>query len=552
MSHAAADTGRLAGARHASLLYAVLWLALLHALLTLPARVDDLSWTQLLRLPVELPALVAVLCLARGRLVRPVQYAAAIFLWFGIVGRLASGLTLFSLGREFDPVLDAYLLRPAFDLVSGTYGTAAAILLACAVIGAAAGLLAILLHAVKIVGDAARSMRGPVLVTSALALVAATAGLVMGTPLATGSASAELYGQAVRARTSLGDLARFEAERADAAREASGTAPFAALEGRDVLVLFVESYGATALTSPAYRPHTERALAQIEDALRLHGLEARSAFLQSTTAGGRSWLAHSSFLAGLRIDNPLRYRAFAEDSRPTLVSDFRVRGWTTLAVMPAITRRWDEAAVYGFDRVYAADDLGYRGKPFDWVTMPDQFTLAAYQRIRAKLPGPAMAEISLLSSHFPWAPLPQLVAWDEIGDGSVFDRQVEDGEEPDAVWRDPDRVRAAYIASIEYALTTIASWLDRFGDSRPVAIIVGDHPPIPWVAGGGSGREVPVHIVGPSEAIARLNGWRWTTGMTPGETAPVWPMEAFRGKFLAAFASPRVPEDDRHATDRPR
>ena len=48
--------------------------------------------------------------------------------------------------------------------------------------------------------------------------------------------------------------------------------------------------------------------------------------------------------------------------------------------MPAITLAWPEAGCFGYDRVLAADDLGYRGRPFSWVTMPDQFTLAALER----------------------------------------------------------------------------------------------------------------------------------------------------------------------------
>ena len=40
-------------------------------------------------------------------------------------------------------------------------------------------------------------------------------------------------------------------------------------------------------------------------------------------------------------------------------------------------------------------------------TMPDQYTLSAFQRYEPA-PGhaPVMAEIPLVSSHAPWAPLP--------------------------------------------------------------------------------------------------------------------------------------------------
>ena len=55
--------------------------------------------------------------------------------------------------------------------------------------------------------------------------------------------------------------------------------------------------------------------------------------------------------------------------------------------------------------------------------MPDQYTLAAFHRLELARTGarPVMAEIDLVSSHTPWTPLPHLVDWGDVGDGSVFD-----------------------------------------------------------------------------------------------------------------------------------
>ena len=174
--------------------------------------------------------------------------------------------------------------------------------------------------------------------------------------------------------------------------------------------------------------------------------------------------------------------------------------------------------------------------------MPDQFTLAAFERLKDSSPERAavMAQITLLSSHFPWAPLPRQVDWDAVGDGTVFDAQVAAGESPDALWRDPARVRQNYLASIEYVLGTISSYVERFGGERLVAILVGDHPPIPWVAGGDAGHAVPVHLIaGDPSIIARLDNWRWTKGMKPSEDAPNWPMESFRGRLVTTFSGSR-------------
>ncbi|MDM4777809.1 hypothetical protein [Micromonospora sp. b486] len=71
--------------------------------------------------------------------------------------------------------------------------------------------------------------------------------------------------------------------------------------------------------------------------------------------------------------------------------------------------------------MYGARELGYRGPLFSFSSPPDQYTLAAFQRIE-RTPGhpPVMAEIPLLSSHVPWTPIPPLVDWDDVGDGSVY------------------------------------------------------------------------------------------------------------------------------------
>jgi hypothetical protein len=37
--------------------------------------------------------------------------------------------------------------------------------------------------------------------------------------------------------------------------------------------------------------------------------------------------------------------------------------------------------------------------------------------------------------------------------------------------------------------------------------------------------------------MRRIAGWGWVDGMRPAPTAPVWPMSAFRNRFLSAFGS---------------
>ena len=532
----------------------VLSFLLLHVLLAMPDRIQDLTWNSLFRIPAELPAILLVLALARGLLGSWLRVGIVVLLAAVLVAKLADAATYSAFGRPFDLVLDLHLLRSAWDLLAGTYGAPGALLALAAILIGLAVIGAVLAWAIRNLARGTRHLGGGGKLALVALLAVSLGGIALGWSGATANASANLAGQFARAHESLGDLQRFRSEAAvDPLHEIPSASLLSALRGRDVLVVFFESDGASVLTDPVYRTRTEQALARFDEVIARKGMSARSAFLRSTTMGGQSWFAHSSLLAGLRIDNQRRYETLVRGEHGSLVSDFHRAGWTTLAVMPAITRDWPEGAFYGFDRIYAANDLGYRGKPFDWITMPDQFTLAAFERLKDSSPdrAPVMAQITLLSSHFPWAPLPRQVDWAAVGDGTVFDAQVAAGDKPDVVWRDSERVRRNYLASIEYVLGTLSSYVEHFGGDRLVMIILGDHPPIPWVAGDSAGRSVPIYMIaGDPSVIARLDGWRWTNGMKPSEDAPKWPMESFRGRLVTTFSKPVGEVDD--ASHQPR
>lgn len=62
--------------------------------------------------------------------------------------------------------------------------------------------------------------------------------------------------------------------------------------------------------------------------------------------------------------------------RETLVTLFARHGFRTVAAMPGLKKRWPEGAFYGFDRIYDAQQLNYRGTWFGWFGIPDEYTLA--------------------------------------------------------------------------------------------------------------------------------------------------------------------------------
>jgi hypothetical protein len=183
--------------------------------------------------------------------------------------------------------------------------------------------------------------------------------------------------------------------------------------------------------------------------------------------------------------------------------------------------------------------MGYRGPSFGYARIPDQYTWKHFADTElARDDQPVMAEIDLVSSHTPWAPLPKLVPWSEIGDGSVFDPQPEQGPSATEVWRDPDRVRQAYGQSVEYSLGAMFDFLHQTDDPNLVIVVLGDHQPATIVSGQGAGHDVPISIIATDPAVlAAIDGWRWQDGMLPSPDAPVWPMSDFRDRFLGTFSA---------------
>jgi hypothetical protein len=159
-----------------------------------------------------------------------------------------------------------------------------------------------------------------------------------------------------------------------------------------------------------------------------------------------------------------------------------------------------------------------------------------------------MAEITLVSSHAPWEPIPRLVDWKDIGNGSIFEGMADANDPPQAILTRPVlRVHADYRAAIEYSLSSLISYIQTYGDKNLVVIFLGDHQPSPIVTGYGVSHDVPISIVTQDRSVLnRISSWGWRDGLKPGPQAPVWRMDAFRDRFLTAFGPQREPVSDRH------
>ena len=71
-----------------------------------------------------------------------------------------------------------------------------------------------------------------------------------------------------------------------------------------------------------------------------------------------------------------------------------------------------------------------------------------------------------------------------------------------------------------------------------MVVVLGDHQPSTIVSGQEPSHDVPVTVIARDPAVlGQLAGWGWEAGLRPSPRAPVWPMTAFRDRFLSAFGS---------------
>lgn len=516
-------------------------LLLVWAALVAPNHPEDVNLAAFARLPLELTVAVAIATLVPGRPRRVLVVLAGVILSLLVLVKVLDIGFYTAFDRPFRPLDDTAYLGRGIETLAEAVGTTTATLL---VVAATLLILAILsvpvLALLRVTRAAAGHRTWALRVAAALGVVWVALRLV-GAPVASSDSAALAVDEVQGVRNALGSRAAFTRQIAhDRFSGIPGDRLLTGLRGKDVLLVFVESYGRSAVEGSSFSPRIRSILARGTAELSSAGFASRSAFVTSPTFGGLSWLAHSTLQSGVTVNGEWRYRQVVKRGRVTLTRAFRRAGWRAVSAMPGNRRAWPEgSSFYDYDRVYDRRNLGYRGPAFGLPPVPDQYTLLALQRreLAKRRRPPVFAEVDLISSHAPWTRIPQLIPWDEVGDGSIFDRLPAEESTQAALFGDAGRARAAYGHSIEYSLRTILSFLRRYGDDDLVMVVLGDHQPATLVTGHDDpSHDVPISVIAHDpKVMRRIAKWSWEDGMLPGPRAPVWPMAAFRDRFLTAF-----------------
>ena len=238
-------------------------------------------------------------------------------------------------------------------------------------------------------------------------------------PLASTSAASYVVDEVRTVQADIRDQGVFAKQiRQDAFRNTPGSRLLTGLRGKDVLLVFAESYGRVSVQGSSFSPAIDALLQTGTNRLKSAGFSARSAFTTSPGFGGISWLAHSTLQSGVWASGQRRYDQLVATDRFTLSDAFDRAGWRTINFAPADDRDWPEgSSFYHYDKLYDRRDMGYRGPGFNYAPMPDQYMFAALQRLELakRHRRPLFAEVDTVSSHMPWDRIPRMIPWSELG-----------------------------------------------------------------------------------------------------------------------------------------
>jgi phosphatidylglycerophosphate synthase len=538
----AVDPGRLR--RSIAATVTVLAVLIVWAALVAPNQPQDLTPTAFLRVPIEglvLIALAVVLpAIPRRILAGVLGPALALLVMLKIFD-----IAFFSLfARPFDLVGDAGDAGIGIETLRAALGHTEANLIVYGGVALAVTLLVVITMAVfRLTRAAADNPRSSLLGVAGLGavwLVCSVSGaqLLSHSPIASTSTASYVVRELRAVEADIHDEAVFAKQiKYDPYRNTPGSRLLTALRGKDVLLVFVESYGQVSVQGSSFSPAIDALLNHGTNQLRSAGFSARSAFVNAPGFGGISWLAHSTLQSGVWANSQRRYDQLVASSRFTLSDAFNRAGWRTINFAPADDRSWPEgSSFYHYDKLYDRRAMGYRGPTFDYAPMPDQYMFAALQRLElAKRHRPLFAEVDTVSSHMPWDRIPQMIPWNDLGDGSIFNRTPMDTE-PSSFWWHHDQVKAAYARSLEYSLNVLISFVQHYGKKNLVLVVVGDEQPLAIVSGQGASHDVPISIIAHDPSVLkRIGGWDWQSGLLPSPHAPALRMSAFRDRFLSAY-----------------
>ncbi len=296
----------------------------------------------------------------------------------------------------------------------------------------------------------------------------------------------------------------------------------------NIYFLLVESYGSVLYKRPDYRLAYTSLLMQLEDQLTTAGWHSTTALSNSPMWGGGSWMAYSTVLLGLRIDNQPQYLSlfnkYQVDTYPGLGRTLKAQGydyiWLSSIRNQLAEGDWaKQLRFHGADEARIFADFDYHGPSYGWGDAPpDQYVLSyAREQFVETSDQPKLIFMITQNSHYPWLPQPELADdWRTLNDTGMNDAGMNEVEiaalDVDTKALDHATTRQNYLRAIDYQLRMLTQFILSTADENSIYVLIGDHQP-PRVSRKEDGWGTPVHVI--SKDAALIDGFA-AYGFIPG------------------------------------
>ncbi|MEM9549075.1 MAG: sulfatase-like hydrolase/transferase, partial [Bacteroidota bacterium] len=306
--------------------------------------------------------------------------------------------------------------------------------------------------------------------------------------------------------------------------------------------LYVESYGSYFYKNNSGKEVSFEMLRDFEKDLTENGYKCVSAFSESTTIGGQSWLTYSSMLFGYRIDNNTLFENHLNDENfrksKGLLQLLKSVGYHNYNLNPinpiaGLHVPYEEMrAMYAIDTWFLADDIDYVGDQYGFgQCAPDQYSLnKAMEMIQRDRQSPYTLFYLTKNSHSPFISPPFVANWKDLNKSGEKQLHVHKGFLKNPRFED-------YQNAIKYEFDTISQFIEDYGKQEDIFIVVGDHQPPILANKEQHGLTTPVHIISRNDKfLLEFHKYGFTKSLIEAKD-PTIKHEAFYSIFLNAFAN---------------
>ena len=317
------------------------------------------------------------------------------------------------------------------------------------------------------------------------------------------------------------------------------TPALAALNNRDVHMIFLETYGAVLYDQKDSSAAVAQTRTQLEKSILASGRNVVSAFYVSPTIGGASDLAHLSVLSGIDLKDSRKHDVLLTTERPTLLDVFEREGYETFGLYHSVGWEWVERAFYSFDQYIDGPALNYEGPAFGFWKIPDQFAAARVEQLypRDESAKPRFTFFPTISSHFPFHQVPPYQSdWKKLLGPQPFDAAAAARAQAEPVnW---EYMKPDYLRTINYTNTWLAGYFSQPEPRETVYVMIGDHQPTGSVSREPTPWDVPVFVVSKDERLLdRFRAMGFTDGLTPKKRVPLGTLNELTAVLLKGFGS---------------